>query len=92
MAEQTTISDALADVSPQMAAYIRAALAQAQYETLPDDGTIYGSIPGFQGVWANAPDQATCQVELAEVLADWLTLRLDWRLPVPVSEKENKNK
>jgi hypothetical protein len=32
--------------------YIRAAMRRATYEILPD-GTYYGEIPGFQGVYAN---------------------------------------
>ena len=34
--------------------YIQAAMRQAKYEILSDDGSFYGEIPGFQGVWANA--------------------------------------
>lgn len=34
--------------------YIRAA-QRARYEILPDSGAYYGSIPGFQGVWADTP-------------------------------------
>ncbi len=34
--------------------YIQAALHRASYKILPDDGTFFGEIPGFQGVWANA--------------------------------------
>ena len=36
------------------AAYLHAALAQARYKILAD-GTVFGSIPGFQGVWADEP-------------------------------------
>ena len=28
--------------------YIQAAMRQARYEILPDDGTFYGEIPGFE--------------------------------------------
>ena len=34
--------------------YIRSAMRRATYEILPD-GTYYGEIQGFQGVYANAP-------------------------------------
>ncbi len=37
-----------------LTSYIRAAMRQARYEILPDDGTFYGEIPGFDGVYANA--------------------------------------
>ena len=35
--------------------HIRAALHRAKYEILSDDGTYYGEISGFEGVYANAP-------------------------------------
>ena len=31
--------------------YISAAMAKAEYEILCDDGSFYGEIPGFQGVY-----------------------------------------
>lgn len=63
--------------------YIQAALSQAVYEVLPDDGSIYGEIPGFQGVYANAATQEACASELAEVLKEWLHIRLSRGRPVP---------
>ncbi len=63
--------------------YIRAALSQAVYEVLPDDGSIYGEIPGFQGVYANAETQEECASELDEVLEEWLQIRLSRGRPVP---------
>jgi hypothetical protein len=33
---------------------IRAAMRKADYEILPDDGSSYGEIEGFRGVYANA--------------------------------------
>ncbi|MDQ6662461.1 MAG: type II toxin-antitoxin system HicB family antitoxin, partial [Chloroflexota bacterium] len=32
--------------------YIKAALRRARYEILSDDGTFYGEIAGFDGVYA----------------------------------------
>ena len=43
--------------------YIRTAMARARYEIL-SDGTFYGEIPGFQGVYANADTLETCREEL----------------------------
>ena len=37
---------------PILTGYIQAAMRQARYEVLPEDGTYYGEIDGFQGVWA----------------------------------------
>ena len=67
-----------------LTSYIRAALRQAKYEILPDDGTFYGSIPGFQGVWANAPSLEGCREELEEVLEEWILFSATRQLPLPV--------
>lgn len=64
--------------------YIGAAMQRAHYEILPDDGTYFGEIPGFQGVWANAPTLEACREELQEVLEEWIVLRLSQNLPLPV--------
>ena len=63
--------------------YIQAAMAKAKYEILEDDGTFFGRIPGFQGVWANAKTLEACREELQEVLEDWIVLglRMGHRLP-----------
>lgn len=64
--------------------YIRGALRHARYEILPDDGSFYGSIPGFAGVYANADSLEACQDELAEVLEDWILLSVSEHHPLPV--------
>lgn len=64
--------------------YIDAAMRRARYEVLPDDGTYYGEIPGFEGVWANAETLEACRAELEDVLGDWILVGL-WKhhdLPV----------
>ncbi len=53
--------------------YIEAAMKQAKYKTI-EDGTYFGDIPGFQGVWGNAKTLKECQTELREVLEEWLVL------------------
>ena len=55
--------------------YIRTAMARARYEIL-SDGTFYGEIPGFQGVYANTDTLETCREELQEVLEGWIVLGL----------------
>jgi len=52
--------------------YIRAAMRQARYEILSDDGTFYGEIPGFDGVYANVDTLEACREELKEVLEEWV--------------------
>ena len=64
--------------------YIRAAMRQARYEILPDDGTFYGEIPGFNGVYANADTLEACREELEEVLEEWILFRVSRNLPLPV--------
>ena len=64
--------------------YIQAAMRQAKYEILSDDGTFYGEIPDFQGVYANAATLEDCREELAEVLEEWIVFRLSRNLSLPV--------
>jgi len=66
-----------------LTAYIRAAMKRVQYEKL-EDGSYYGEIPGFQGVWGNAPSLEACRDELQEVLEDWILLGLRLGHPLPV--------
>jgi len=66
--------------------YIRTALRQAKYEILPDDGTYYGEIPGFDGVYANAETLEACREELEEVLEEWILFRVSRNLPLPIVE------
>ena len=63
--------------------YIKAALHEAKYKTLSDDGTFYGEIPGFQGVWANTDTLEACREELEEVLEEWIFLRVSRNLALP---------
>ena len=66
-----------------LTAYIRAAMGKAKYEILPDDGTFYGEIPGFQGVYATAATLEACREELESTLEDWLLFRVSRNLPLP---------
>ena len=64
--------------------YVQAALKKAKYEILPDDGTYFGRIPGFKGIWANARTLEECREELREVLEDWILVSIYKHLPLPV--------
>jgi predicted RNase H-like HicB family nuclease len=66
--------------------YIKAAMRSARYEILEDDGTYYGEIPGFQGVWANEATLEATRDELASVLEDWIVLGLRLGHPLPVMD------
>jgi predicted RNase H-like HicB family nuclease len=63
--------------------YIRAALARSEYKQL-DDGSWFAEIPGFEGVWANAATVEACRTELAEVLEEWLLLKIHDHDPILV--------
>ncbi len=64
--------------------YIQAAMRQAKYEILSDDGSFYGEIPDFQGVYVNAETLENCREELAEVLEEWISFRLSRNLFLPI--------
>ncbi len=66
--------------------YIRAAMHRAKYEILEDDGTFYGEIPDFQGVWANSDTLEACRDELESVLQDWILFRVSKSLVLPIIE------
>lgn len=67
-----------------LTAYIKAALRKAKYEILIDDKTLYGEIPGFDGVWANAATLEACRDELEEVMEEWILFRISRNLPLPI--------
>ena len=58
-------------------------MRHAQYEIL-DDKTFYGSISGFEGVWANEATLEECREELEEVLEDWILLGVSLNHDLPV--------
>lgn len=63
--------------------YLQAAMRRATYEILPDDGSYYGEIPGFPGVYASASTLEGCREELEEVLEEWILLRVSEHQPLP---------
>ncbi|HQO36703.1 MAG TPA: type II toxin-antitoxin system HicB family antitoxin [bacterium] len=63
--------------------YLHAAMHRAVYEILSDDGSFYGEIPGFNGVYANASTLEACREELNEVLEEWILFRISRNLPLP---------
>jgi predicted RNase H-like HicB family nuclease len=69
-----------------LTSYIRAAMRKARYEILPDDGTFYGIIEGFEGIYANSDKLETCRDELERALEAWVLFRISRNLPMPVVE------
>ena len=63
--------------------YLHAAMRRARYQILADDGTYYGEIPGFDGVYAGAATLEACREELEEVLEEWILFRISEHLPLP---------
>lgn len=64
------------------AEYLRAEMAHAVYERF-EDGTFYGSIPGFQGVYANEPTLEATRDELMEALEGWILLSISLHHDLP---------
>jgi len=65
-----------------LTAYIQTAMQQAQYKIL-EDGSYFGEIPDFQGVWASEQTLEECRSVLQEVLEEWLLLKLRDNEEVP---------
>lgn len=59
-------------------------MQMATYEILSDDGTFYGEIPGFDGVYANTNTLESCRDELEEVLEEWSLFRVSRNLKLPI--------
>jgi predicted RNase H-like HicB family nuclease len=62
--------------------YVEEALRTARYEKL-DDGTFYGEVPRLRGVLATAQTLEECRDQLAEVVEEWVLVRVAKGLAVP---------
>ena len=65
-----------------LTAYIEEAMRQATYERI-EDGSVFGSIPGFAGLWADADTEEACQHELRDALEGWILLHVADHTPLP---------
>lgn len=63
--------------------YIKSAMRKAHYEQLIDDGSFYGEIPGFEGVYANKLTLEECRDELKSVLEDWILFSISKNISLP---------
>jgi predicted RNase H-like HicB family nuclease len=68
-----------------LTSYIRAAMRQARYEIVEDDGSFFGSIPATPGIWANAETPETCRDKLESVLEGWVLVSVADHSPIPNS-------
>lgn len=66
-------------------------MESAHYEIIEDEGTFWGEIPDFQGVWARAETLEKCRESLREALEEWIVFRLKNNLELPVIEKLDLN-
>jgi predicted RNase H-like HicB family nuclease len=64
--------------------YIKSAMKTAHYERLEEDGSFYGEIPGFQGVYANESTLEECRDELESVLEDWILFSISRNSMLPI--------
>lgn len=55
--------------------FIDEKIKKAKFEVL-EDGTYYGEIPGYRGVWANDKTLKACKEELKSVFEEWILLTL----------------
>lgn len=62
--------------------YVDEALRSGRYDKL-EDGTFYGEVPRLRGVLATAETLEECRSQLAEVVEEWVLIRVARRLPVP---------
>src|SRR4030067_295390 len=69
--------------------YVQKAMGIAHYEIIEEEGTYWGEIPNFQGVWSRAKNLEKCREELREALEEWITFRLKNNLEIPVIEGIN---
>ena len=72
-----------------LAEYIELAMRDADFVIFVEDGTYFGEIYGFQGVWANADTLEECRKELAEVLEGWIILGIERGHEIPVLPSMN---
>jgi predicted RNase H-like HicB family nuclease len=62
--------------------YVEAALRGARYDTL-EDGTFCGEVPRLRGVLTTADRLEACRDQLAEVVEEWVLVRVARGLRVP---------
>lgn len=62
--------------------YVEEALQSARYDKL-EDGTFYGEVPRLRGVLVTAEKLEECRNQLAEVVEEWVLVRVAKGLAVP---------
>jgi predicted RNase H-like HicB family nuclease len=62
--------------------YLAEALHRAQYRTV-DDGLFCATVPGLPGVIATGATLESCRDQLADVIEEWLLVRVARGLKIP---------
>lgn len=63
--------------------YFDGAMHTAVYEEMEEDEGWFGTIPGFDGLWASGPSEEDCGRELRSTLEDWVLFSLQRQMAVP---------
>src|SRR5215211_7701729 len=71
-------------VAGTLSEYISAALQHAKYEQIEEEGTYFGIISGFPGLWGHGPTREACQRDLQAALEDWIVFSLVNRDSMPI--------
>lgn len=62
--------------------YVQRALDRARYQLL-DDGTFAATVSSLRGVIATGPSLEACRRDLADVVEEWILVRVSQGLSVP---------
>lgn len=68
--------------NPMITSYLDKALRRARYKIV-DNGVFCATVPGLQGVIATGSTLEDCRDQLAEVLEEWILVRVARGLRVP---------
>ena len=63
--------------------YIQAAMRRAEFEQM-EDGRYFGTIAPCKGLWADGYTADQCREELQSTLEDWMIVRLQRGLDLPM--------
>ncbi len=66
--------------------YVSTALDRAEYRLL-DDGSFAATVRGFEGIVATGVTLEACRRELAEVVEEWILVRVARGLAIPALGK-----
>ncbi len=72
--------------------YVATVMARrARVEKIKGKNPYFGSIRGFQGVWAQGKSRRECEMALREVLEEWLLIKIRKQQFVPTVRKYDLN-